>query len=154
RAIGYLRKAGEQGIARGAMTEAVAQLGKALDLLSSLPDNSKLHAQELDLQLIYGRALMAARGYGAPELGEGFSRARKLCEEHDRPEQLTRVMCGQWVFRSLRAELIQAEQHTREVRSFAEVRKDAPWICFGQIISGDVSLWLGKFIDARAHLEN
>jgi hypothetical protein len=40
------------------------------------------------------------------------------------------------------------------VRHFADSRSDAAWKCFGFIASGDVSLWLGKFIDARAYLEN
>jgi class 3 adenylate cyclase/predicted ATPase len=153
RAVAYLLKAGEQEIACGAMTEAVAQLGKALDLLSSLPDNERRQHQELDLQLMFGRALMAAKGYGAPELGEALARGRSLCEQLDRAEQLAPVMCGQWVFRSVRGELIQAEQHTEEVRRFADGRNDDVWKCFGHIISGDVSLWLGKFIDARTYLE-
>jgi predicted ATPase len=154
RAVGYLRKAGQQGIVRGAMTEAVAQLGKGLDLLSSLPDNDKRQEQELNLQLMFGRALMAAKGYGAPELGEALARARRLCEQLKRPDQLAPVTFGQWVFHSVRGELIQAEQHTEEVRYFAEGRNDAAWKCFGLIASGDVSFWLGKFIEARAYLES
>src|ERR1700747_3445103 len=93
-AVGYLRKAGEQEIARGAMTEALAQLGKGLDLLSSLPTHQTRQEQELDLQLPFGRALMAAKGYGAPELGEALARARQLCEQLERPEQLASVMFG------------------------------------------------------------
>jgi class 3 adenylate cyclase/tetratricopeptide (TPR) repeat protein len=154
RAVGYLRKAGEQAIARGAMTEAVAQLGRGLDLLSDLPDDDRRQQQELDLQLMFGRALMAAKGYGAPELGEALARARWLCEQLNRPEQLAPVMWGQWVFRSVRGDLIQAEQHTSEVRHFANGHNDAAWKCFGLIAGGDVSLWLGKFIDARAYLES
>lgn len=153
-AVGYLHKAGQQGIARGAMLEATAHLGKGLNLLSSLPDDQRRQQQELDLQLIFGRALMAAKGYGAPELGEALARARRLCEQLNRPEQLAPVMCGQWVFCSVQGKLVEAERHTEEVRRFAEDRTDAAWNCFGQIISGDVSLWLGKFIDARAYLEN
>jgi predicted ATPase len=152
-AVGYLHKAGEQGIARGAMTEAVAHLGRGLNLLSSLPDDQSRQQQELDLGLIFGRALMAAKGYGTPELGEALARSRELCEQLKRPEQLAPVMCGQWVFCSVQGKLVQAERHTEEVRRFAEGRTDAAWKCFGQIISGDVSLWLGKFIDARAYLE-
>jgi class 3 adenylate cyclase/tetratricopeptide (TPR) repeat protein len=153
RAVAYLGKAGQHGIARGAVTEAVAQLGKALDLLCGLPADGRRHEQELELQLMFARALMAAKGYGAPGLGETLARARRLSEQLNRPEQLGPVMCGQWVFRSVRAELPQAEQHTEEVRRFAEARNDAAWKCFGLIVSGDVSLWLGKFVDARAFLE-
>jgi class 3 adenylate cyclase/predicted ATPase len=151
RAVGYLRKAGQQGIARGAMTEAVAQLGKGLDLLSSLPDNESRQDQELDLQLMFSRALMAAKGYGAPELGEALARARKLCEQLDQREQLAAVMYGQWVFHSVGGELVQAEHHTQEVRQLAD-GSDAAWTCFGLIISGDVSLWLGKFTDSQTYL--
>ena len=38
KAVGYWLKAGQQAIARWAMTEAVAQLRKGLDLLSGLPE--------------------------------------------------------------------------------------------------------------------
>jgi predicted ATPase len=154
RSIGYLRAAGQQAIGRGAMTEAVAQLSKGLDQLASLPDGNTLCERELDLQLMFGRSLMATKGYGAPELGETLGRARKLCEQHGQLEQLASVMCGQWVFRSVRAELIQAERHTEEVRHLVEGGNDVAWKCFARIISGDVSLWLGKFIDARAYLES
>ena len=153
KAVAYCLEAGELAVARGLMTEAVVQLQKGLDLLADLPDGAARHEQELELQLLFGRALMAAKGYGAPELGETLARARQLGEQLDRPEQLAPVMCGQWVFRSVRGELVQAEQHTREVRHFAETRNDAAWKCLGQVISGDVSLWLGKFADARTYLE-
>jgi predicted ATPase len=96
---------------------------------------------------------MAAKGYGAPELGEALARAHRLCEQFNRTEQLAPLIYGQWVFHSVRAELIQAQHHADELRDFVEMRKDAAWTCFGQIISGDVSFWLGKFIDARSHLE-
>ena len=49
KAVGYWLKAGQQAIARSAMTEAVAQLQKGLDLLTSMPDNSARQQQELDL---------------------------------------------------------------------------------------------------------
>jgi tetratricopeptide (TPR) repeat protein len=58
------------------------------------------------------------------------------------------------VFCSVRAELARAERHSKEVRRFAEGRNDAAWKCFGLVLSGDVSHWLGKFIDARAYLED
>ena len=156
RAVGYFRKAGERAIARGAMPEAVAQLRKGLELLSRLPDDGRCQEQEqeLDLQLTLGRALMATKGYGAPELGEALARARKLCEQLSQPGQLVPVVCGQWVFCSVRADLLQAERHTEEVRHLAEAKGDPAWKCFGQIISGDVSLWLGKFIDSRTYLES
>src|SRR5262249_41034335 len=51
-------------------------------------------------------------------------------------------------------DLIQAEHHAEEVRHFAEGRNDAAWQCFGLTVSGDVCLWLGKFVEARTYLES
>ena len=65
KAIGYWLKAGQQAIARRAMTEAVAQLRKGLDLLSSVLDGVARHELELDLPITLAQALMAAKGLAA-----------------------------------------------------------------------------------------
>jgi predicted ATPase len=70
KAVMFWCKAGQQAIERGAMTEAVAQLRKSLSLISGLPDNVARQEQELDVQIMLGRALGAANGLSAPEPGE------------------------------------------------------------------------------------
>ena len=62
KAVGYWLKAGQQALARSAMTEAVAQLQKGLDLLKSMPDNPARQQQELDLRITLGQALTATKG--------------------------------------------------------------------------------------------
>src|SRR6202040_397885 len=69
KAVVYWLKAGQQALARSAMTEAVAQLQKGLELLANMPEVSRPVQHELDLQIALGRALMAARGYSAPVVG-------------------------------------------------------------------------------------
>ena len=110
KAVGYSLKAGQQAIARWAMTEAVAQLRKGLDLLSGTPDDAARQERELDLQIELGRALFATKGYAAPEAGEAFARARQLCELLNQPPRLE-VLIGQFEFRMGRGELQQAEHH-------------------------------------------
>jgi predicted ATPase len=61
KAIGYWLKAGQQSIARCAMTEAVAQLRKGIDLLSGIHDGTARGQQELDLQITLGHALRQSR---------------------------------------------------------------------------------------------
>jgi predicted ATPase len=153
KAIGYWLKAGQQSIARCAMTEAVAQLSKGLDLLSSIPDGTVRQEQELDLQITLGPALMAARGLAAPEPGEAFARARQLCEHLARPQQLGTVLTGQYMFALVRGELDQAEQHADEIRRLGEARDDVMWTCFGSSFSGITRHFTGKFAEARAYLE-
>jgi predicted ATPase len=58
----YWHKAGRQAIARSAMTEAVAQLTKALDSLATLPDSRERQQKELELQITLGGALLGAKG--------------------------------------------------------------------------------------------
>jgi predicted ATPase len=62
KAVGYWLKAGQQAIARGTMTEAVAQLRKGLDLISTVPDSTACQEQEIDIQITLGHALLGEKG--------------------------------------------------------------------------------------------
>lgn len=62
KAVSYWQEAGERSKARSAMTEAIAQMRKALDLLSHLPETAGRQGTETDLQLALGGALIAAKG--------------------------------------------------------------------------------------------
>src|SRR3954454_18870342 len=75
-AVVYWLKAGQQALARSAMAEAVAQLRKGLDALSTLPDSSWHRQQELDLQAILGFALQTTKGMSATETVETLARAQ------------------------------------------------------------------------------
>jgi hypothetical protein len=102
KAADYRLKSGKRAFARGAMAEAESELRKGLGLLSSLPDGSPRHEQELNLQITLGNALLATKGYAAPEPGDVFDRSRELCEKLNRPQQLNQVLTGQFLFRLLR----------------------------------------------------
>jgi class 3 adenylate cyclase/tetratricopeptide (TPR) repeat protein len=153
KAVEYWLKAGNQAIARGAMIEAVAQLRKGLDLLSAVPDRTARQTQELKAQMALGHALLAIKGYAAPEPGEAFSRARQLCEQLGRSPQLGQVLLGQFSFRCVRGELGQADHHAAEIRHFGAAENDPTWKCIGSTASGCISLFLGNFADARAYFE-
>jgi tetratricopeptide (TPR) repeat protein len=154
KAVGYCLKAGQQAIARGTMTEAVALLRKGLDILAGLPDAAVRQEQELDLQIALGHALDATKGLAALETGEAYARARRLAEQLNRPAQLGLVLNGQYLFRIVRGELEQAEYHAEEMRHLREARNDAMWTCFGAQISGNICFYLGKFSDVRAYHES
>jgi class 3 adenylate cyclase/tetratricopeptide (TPR) repeat protein len=148
---GWLR-AGQQAIARSAMMEGIAQLHKGLTLLSQLPDGAQRQQYELDLQIALGRALMATRGYAAPEVGESFARARQLCDQLNRP-QFVPVLYGKWLHHFLRAELDRAREGADNMLLLGEDRTDVTLKVLGYRTLGMVSFCLGDLADSRDNLE-
>jgi predicted ATPase len=150
KAVGYWFKAGQQAAARSSMNEAVAQLRKGLDLLATLPDTIWRQQQELDLQVTIVPALIATKGYAAPEVGETIARARALAELLKRPDYLARLLYGQWVFRFVRAEHRLALAHAQELEKLGEKRADPIVLSLGHIYHGNTRFNLGEFATARA----
>ena len=73
-AIEWWGKAGDQALRRSAFQEAIAHLGKAIAMADKAAGVS---GERRQLHVAYGNALMAARGYGAPETTEAFANARE-----------------------------------------------------------------------------
>ena len=134
KAVGYCLKAGQQAIARWAMTEAVAQLRKGLDLLSGVPRRTQRTRSRSSICRSCLDTRYGDEGIWRREPGETYARARELCEQLNRPAQLGQVLWGQWVFCHVRAELDQAEHHSEEIRHLGEAQNDVMWTCFGSAL--------------------
>ena len=139
KAVVYWLKAGRQAIARSAMTEAVAQLRKGLDVLDGLPDGPRRRQQELDLQLALGPALDChERPFGARG-GRDLSpeRARWPSRWID-PSTSWRLFFGQWAFHRNRGEYKLALALAEQMEKIGEARND---------VSGAIAGSLGKRVD-------
>src|SRR5262249_43850472 len=77
----YWGKAGHRSAARSALAEAVIQFQKGLDQLALLPDAPERRRQELEFCSALGAALIAVKGFAAPETGGAYARARVLWEQ-------------------------------------------------------------------------
>src|SRR5216683_917790 len=154
KAIAYCLAAGEQAIARSAMAEAVAQLRRGLNLLTSLSDTAGRRRHELNLQIALGRALIATKGQGARATGEAYARARQLCEQLERPAQLLPVLFGQWIHYLLRAELRLARRSAAELQQLVKAQDDTSLKFVACRWGGVTDLYLGEFTAARAELEH
>jgi class 3 adenylate cyclase/tetratricopeptide (TPR) repeat protein len=153
KAIVYWLKAGQQAKARSAMTEAVAQLRKGLDVLSTLPDDLWRWQQELELQMALRPALAATKGLSTPEVGETIARALELAGWIDRPEYLVPVLIGQYAYHLVRAEYKLALSFAERIEKIGEARNDVAIQLSGRRRSAYTRLRLGEFIAARALLE-
>ena len=95
--------AGRQSLARSALIEGVAQLGRALDQIATLPGTPALRHEQIKLQVALANALMHVKGYAAAETKASFDRARSLIEQAEAlgepiedPLPLFSVLYGFW----------------------------------------------------------
>ncbi len=153
KAVGYRLKAGQQALARSAMTEAVAQLQRGLELLTNMPEQSRPVQHELDLQIALGRALMAARGYSAPAVADTLVRARALAERSNRTDHLAPLLYSQWGFHVVRAEHELAVSLAGQMEKLGETRKDQATLLLGHYTHGASCHYRGEFVTARGLLE-
>jgi tetratricopeptide (TPR) repeat protein len=135
------------------MAEAVVQLRRGLDVLTSLTESLSNRQQELDLLSALGGALTATKGWSEAEVGEILARARALAEQLDRPEYLVSLIPNQWAFHCVRAEHRLALPLGQQLEQIGEARNDTTVQLMGRLTHGLTRFFLGEFVTARALLE-
>ncbi|MBI3325820.1 MAG: hypothetical protein HYZ81_03845 [Nitrospinae bacterium] len=153
RAVAYLQRAGQQALQRSAHGEAIAQLTTALELLNTLPDTVERTQQELLLQTTLGPALMAAKGYAAPEVEQAYTLARELCQHVGQTPQLFPVLWGLWAFYLVRRQGQTARELGEQLLTLAQRQQDQALLLIAYQSLGVTLYYLGELPPARAHLE-
>src|SRR3990170_4139523 len=152
-AIAYWHRAGERARQRSANVEAIGHLTKGLELLKTLPDTPERTQQELDLQTTLGPALVATKGYAAPEVEKAYTRARELCQNIGETPQLFPVLWGLWNFYLGRAECKTARELAEHLLTLAQSVQDPALLLEAHDALGQTLYSLGEFAPARAHME-
>jgi predicted ATPase len=153
KAIEYWHQAGRLASERAALVEAISHFCKALDLLGSLREPSTRIQREIDLHIALGGALIAAKGYAAPETGRAYARAGELCREAGDLGRLFPLLFGQLVFHMARAEHAAAQEIAAEALRSANRDGDVTGLVVGHRAAGISALWCGELLGARRHLE-
>jgi predicted ATPase len=153
RAISYWRRAGELAAARSANVEAIAHLGKGLELVGTLPTAPAHLAEEFALQLAIGGPLMATKGEAALEVERTYSRAWALCEQLCRSAELFPVLRGLWHCYFVRGELERAYDHAERLVVLAEEDGAPLRRALARRALGTTLFFLGRFSHARTALE-
>jgi hypothetical protein len=135
------------------MAEAAAQFQKGLVQLALLPDNPERQQRELVLLESLGAVLQSIRGYGAPETGEIFARARKLWERLGFPSEFRQIPYGQSRHHMARGELDRAQWLAEDLLRVSLERDDSAGLVLGYLASGRNRFIGGRFAPARSHLE-
>ncbi|MEX2260873.1 MAG: AAA family ATPase [Bryobacteraceae bacterium] len=109
RATLYLWHAAEQCLARSAHKEAIEHLTTGLGMLQSLPDSEERVQRELAMQTLLAPALLATRGWSAPEAEKAYVRAGELCRRMGDPKLRPAVLVGLATLREVRGEYRQSQ---------------------------------------------
>ena len=151
RAVQYLQQAGANAMRRWAHQEAMAYLTRGLELLETQPDTPGRAQQELDLQLALGPALMAAKGWAAPEVEQTYARARVLCTQVRHTPKLFPTLHGLWRFYRSRGALSTALALGEELYCLAQREATPTPLLAAHDALGQTLFYLGDYAAAWAH---
>ena len=160
-AIEWWGKAGDQALRRSAFQEAIAHLGNAIDMADMATATARravggpvAPTQHLtQLHVAYGNALIAARGYSAPETTEAFARARaSASSDADAPGRLA-ADYGLWAGSYMRGDLPSMRAHAEAFLSDLDASPNSPEASVAHRAAGMTCWFAGGYREARGHLE-
>jgi len=153
RAIAYYLEAGRLALARSTMAEAISAVKMGLELVPRLPATDDARRWELELQVVLGHALRAARAPSAPETGQAWDRARQLCRTKDDEPFLQQVLYGQFLFHQGNANLSEARRLGEDLLALERKKENLSTFISGHSAVGRAAFGQGDFQAARRHLE-
>jgi class 3 adenylate cyclase/predicted ATPase len=153
KSVAYWDKAGRRSAAHAVVAEAAAQFQKGLDQLALLPDSLEPQRQELELRSGLATALMAAKGFAAPETGQAYACARELWEQFGCPPEFLQIPYGESRYYQNRGELDRAQGLAADLLRLSRQRKDSAGLILGHYSSGSSLLFAGRFAWSRSNLE-
>jgi predicted ATPase len=152
-AVGCWRQAGERAVERSANAEAIVHFGKALQLVKELPETAERDRQELATQIALGPALMATKGWGAPEVERTYLRARELCRDVAEPSQLFTVLWGLWLFHHVSGQFRPAKNLAGEILALAERQSEPGLLLQAHHAAWTTDYFFGDLLSCRSHAE-
>ena len=153
-------KAGRLSLDRSALTEASAQLARALEQIVTLPDTPTLRREQIGLQVALITPLIHVNGYAAPETKAAVERARLLIERAEdlgeAPEDpllLFQVLYGVWVGNFVAFSGDAALEFAAQFLALAEKQRATVPLMIGHRLMGSSLLMTGDVPEGRMHLD-
>jgi class 3 adenylate cyclase/tetratricopeptide (TPR) repeat protein len=153
KAAEFFGRAAEQLIERSAYSGAAAWVEDGLKQLGAVPEGAERNRLELRLQIVSGQAHQMIASIGAPAAVAAYSRARDLCMQLGNDQQLFYVLDGlRWAC-MFRSEMKVARALAEEQLALAKRSDDPTKLVVTIAALGEVALWMGDFVAARAYFE-
>ncbi|MXV83879.1 AAA family ATPase [Candidatus Poribacteria bacterium] len=175
KAIDYWHRAGQRSLERSANVEGIRHITQGLAALEQLSADTNLRKlastaqQELELQTILGSALIATKGYAAPEVEGAYTRARELLETLESQESILGkdadtsldrvkdlrfpILFGLWLSHLVRGRFLSAHELGEQCFVIAKQAEDAAFEVEAHRALGATLYYLSEFKEALAHLE-
>ena len=175
KAVDYWHRAGQRALERSANVEGIRHITQGLAALEELSADTNLRRlastaqQELELQTILGSALIATKGYAAPEVEGAYTRARELLETLESKESILGkdadtsldrvkdlrfpILFGLWLSHLVRGRFLSARELGEQCFVIAKQAEDAAFEVEAHRALGATLYYLSEFKEALAHLE-
>ena len=159
-AIEWWGKAGDQALRRSAFQEAIAHLGKAIEIADRTSAASQAWSkdaaaasQRLRLHNDYALAVTYSKGYAAAETEAAFARASELASKSVDFSERFAAAAGQWRVLLIRGELRPAHEVASKLLREAEAAGRVIETGIGRVTSAISCYYSGNFAEARTHGE-
>jgi class 3 adenylate cyclase/predicted ATPase len=152
-------KAGQRSIERSALVEAVAQLTRALDQITTLPSTPALRRDEIKLQVALITPLMYVKGYAAPETKVAAERALLLIEQAkagealEDPLLLFSALYGLWAVNLVAFNGDVVRELAARFLALAERQGTTVPLMIGHRLMGSSLMLTGEIAEGRVHYD-
>ena len=155
-AIEWWGKAGDLALYRSAFKEAIAHLGKAIEMTEALAGAGEVDQTggKLKLHVAYAHAMIAAHGHGAPETVAAFVRAHELAADSTDMQARFSSNYGLWAGSYLHGDLPGMFEPAQAFLRDVETRPGSPEAGVAHRAYGVTQWFTGNFVEARTHLEH
>jgi tetratricopeptide (TPR) repeat protein len=153
KAIPLWQKASSLALKRMALTEAIVQLNKGLDVVAAAPASAERDGRELDLRMRLGTAWMALKGFAAQEVWDSFHPALGLANALRRNDALLPILRILFSNVSSRGRVAESLHWAKELINAAETCSDPDLLIVGHNACMLAYSWLGNAIKTREHAD-
>jgi predicted ATPase len=153
KALDYLESAGLRAVRRLAYGEAMRNLAAALELLERTSSTPERDRREFALQTSLGPALMATKGWAAPETERAYLRAELLAETGATPEQQFALLVGLFGLLYVGGNLSEARERQKPIWDFVDRHPDPVFLLEAIHHDWSVALSAGELESSQRHVE-
>jgi class 3 adenylate cyclase/tetratricopeptide (TPR) repeat protein len=147
-AVVYWLRAAQREAGSYAYVETIQHARRGLELLLELPESAERDRLELQLEAVQGPALLALKGWTAPETSACFGSALLLCRRVGSSAELAPIQAGLCTNLMMRARLQQALELGQVLLANAEAARDDGALVMAHAALCSAHFWRGELTAA------